>query len=317
MIYPWQQHLWDEVMRCWQQQRWPHASLFYGAMGLGKHAFIQQLAQTLLCESNQSQPCHHCQACHLFEAKTHPDFNWIQPEENSKTIKIEVIRQLMTTALLTPRYGRYQIIVLAPAEALTHAAANALLKALEEPVSQTVFFLLSQQPQQLPVTVRSRCQSWSFDRCDDAKKKNWLKKELNLDNNKIETLLDLYAGPLLAKAHWTTQQTHYQQVFNQWLATLQGQQDVVTTATTWSALDLSQLFSWLYHWVTALIRHQAYPINNAAIQPLIDWARPISPQDLFKLLDCIVQARQHFTLNQLKPQSCLEAILLTGLSLKK
>ena len=310
MIYPWQQTLWHRICQQWQQQRLPHAWLLHGAQGLGKMAFVSHFSKALLCENSNKNchPCEHCHACTLFDANNHPDFTLYQTDEKNKTITIDKVRQLINTVQLTPRYGRYQIIVLAPAETMNIAASNALLKVLEEPPAQTLFFLIAQQPQRLPLTIRSRCQAWSFDRCELKLKQQWLQQQMpQLD---MDTLLQLSNQPLLAENQWQ-QMEQQQQIINDWQKTQTGQQNIVTTANTWAKLEHNQLFIWLYQTTRQLIKTRLIQSPNHRLQALSNSMQKLSNQQLFLLLDSITHHQQLCNQHQLKPQSCFESILLT------
>jgi DNA polymerase III subunit delta' len=88
----------------------------------------------------------------------HPDLHWLFPLEDKETISIDQVREVIEAFTLTAHRGGAKVILIEPAEALTTAAANALLKTLEEPTPRGYLFLVSHQPGRLPATVRSRCQ---------------------------------------------------------------------------------------------------------------------------------------------------------------
>jgi len=88
----------------------------------------------------------------------HPDLHWLYPEEDKETISVEQVRDLIDSFALTSHRGRGKVVIVEPAEALTAAAANALLKTLEEPSPNSYLLLLSHQPGRLVATIRSRCQ---------------------------------------------------------------------------------------------------------------------------------------------------------------
>ncbi len=161
-LYPWQNRQWQHLLSQYQQQRLPHALLLSGAMGLGKLAFAQRFAEYLLCKSPSTQACGQCSGCHLIRANNHPDLLCIFPEENGKNIKVDQIREMVITLNQTAQRTGYKVVMLAPAEALNKAAANALLKTLEEPAGKVIFILVSHQPKALPATVFSRCQQIQF-----------------------------------------------------------------------------------------------------------------------------------------------------------
>ena len=89
----------------------------------------------------------------------HPDLHWLFPESGRRTLTVDQIRVAAHTLSLTSLISQAKVLILEPADAMTTAAANALLKTLEEPSAETYLFLLSHQPGRLPATIRSRCQS--------------------------------------------------------------------------------------------------------------------------------------------------------------
>ncbi len=130
-----------------------HAWLYVGGDFATKVAAAKALAKTLLCATGSQA---------LWQAGTHPDYFYIAPEENGRSIKIEQVRNLIEKLQQKPQHAAYQVAIIAPAEAMTTAAANALLKTLEEPTGEVVLILISEQPQRLLATVRSRCQIKRF-----------------------------------------------------------------------------------------------------------------------------------------------------------
>lgn len=188
---PWQQRIYAQACAALDSGRLGHALLFCGPPRLGKRAVAERLAQRLLCVSrtDEGEPCGQCHGCRLFLGRVqrdplevrpdgepshpfghsaHPDALFIGHEVNDKTgkprteIVIEQIRVLSEKLALTPQYGGAQIAILDPAEAINHAACNALLKTLEEPNNGRYLWLVSAQPARLPATIRSRCQRLEF-----------------------------------------------------------------------------------------------------------------------------------------------------------
>ena len=103
-----------------------------------------------------------CSQCRKIDAGVHPDVLTIGLEEEASEIKIAQIRSLLQTLGLRPLEGRHKVFIIDPADAMNAAAANALLKGLEEPPEDSYFILLSPSPQSLLMTVRSRCQTYPF-----------------------------------------------------------------------------------------------------------------------------------------------------------
>ena len=113
--------------------RMPHALLIHEAPGTGGEWLAGWAAALVLCERGKAAPCLDCTACRRVAAATHPDVNWLRPQEESRQIRIEQVRELSAELALTSHGGGYKVGIVTPADALNRFAANALLKTLEEP----------------------------------------------------------------------------------------------------------------------------------------------------------------------------------------
>lgn len=136
------------------QRRLPSGLLFQGPQGSGKKSAAVAIASSL-----------------LGSAEHHPDLISIAPEKNS--IKIEVIRQLISRVNLKPFQASHVVVIIEDADTMTTAAANALLKTLEEPPDFVLFILMTATPEELPTTIRSRCQRVAFQIETETLQKNF------------------------------------------------------------------------------------------------------------------------------------------------
>jgi DNA polymerase-3 subunit delta' len=153
----------DRLRRKLREGRFPHALIFGGPEGVGKRSFALMLAKALNCrESDADDFCDSCSQCRKIDAGTHPDVVMVGLEEEASEIKIAQIRDLLHVLELRPLEGINKVFIIDPADAMNTAAANALLKGLEEPPDNSYFILLSSNPHSLMVTVRSRSQSYAF-----------------------------------------------------------------------------------------------------------------------------------------------------------
>ncbi len=174
-IPPWLEAPWRRLQECRTDDRLPHALLLAGPGGVGKALFARELAEALLCTSPRSdgRACGACRACRLINAGSHPDLFRLEPVEG-RAIPVEGVRALREVLALRSQYGGWRIAWIAAAERMTSAAANALLKTLEEPGPQSLLLLVSDRPDLLPATVRSRCQRLALPIPPHAQALAWL-----------------------------------------------------------------------------------------------------------------------------------------------
>ncbi len=150
-----------QLQRILDSGRLAHAYLFWGPDGVGKTMAAMAFAQAILCTSRQGgDSCGECVSCRKVMAGSHPDLVVVSPAGNS--IKIGQVRDLHNQMGLQRFEGRHRVVVIRQAETMTEEAANALLKALEEPVGETVYILVSHNPALLLLTILSRCLAVQF-----------------------------------------------------------------------------------------------------------------------------------------------------------
>ena len=158
---------WNLWSTAYREGHLPHAILVTGMPGTGKRWLVEEFIRGLQCRqpNSQGRACGQCLSCkqfisrHRMAEKSHPDIDWVTASRY--TVGIEEIRSRIIERLsLKSSYDRMKILVLDPAERMTVAAANALLKSLEEPPEKSTIFLISDQPGRLLPTIRSRCQKY-------------------------------------------------------------------------------------------------------------------------------------------------------------
>lgn len=176
---PWQAAALDQLALRREQNQLPHALLISGAEGLGKARFAESLASLLLCASPRNyRACGHCGACQVAQGGGHGDYRWLAPAPDKRAIGIDAVRAMLGFIQQTSGYGSHKVLAIAPAEAMTTAAANALLKTLEEPAGNSALLLVSHRPSDLPATVRSRCQQVVLPTPTLEASLRWLQDEL-------------------------------------------------------------------------------------------------------------------------------------------
>jgi len=176
--------------------RLPHALLIGSQPGLGGAAFARILAGSLMCHRPKADfhACGNCPGCLTYANASHPDFREIIALEKRVSIGIDQIRALSLDMSMTPQSGPIQVALIAHAEQMTHAAANALLKTLEEPAPSTVLLLQTEQPGKLIPTILSRCQRLNLTAPARAEALAWLSAESSGAPALRESALDLALG---------------------------------------------------------------------------------------------------------------------------
>lgn len=157
----------DYLKKIIAEEKFPHAVIFAGIEGIGKRLAAELCAAALLCENpHDGEPCGTCESCHLVAARSHPDFYVVEAEETktARNIKIGQIRDMQAEASLRPINSARRVVIIDGAELMNKAAANCLLKTIEEPPSQTIFILLTANRSNLLMTIRSRCMTINFDK---------------------------------------------------------------------------------------------------------------------------------------------------------
>jgi len=161
-----QDHVTRTLMNALSQNRIAHGYIFSGHRGIGKTTIARIVAQALNCRTEigtearpTPEPCGVCESCTEIRQGNAVDVIEIDAATNRG---IDEIRELRDAARYAPSRDRYKIYILDEAHQITDAAFNALLKTLEEPPSHVIFMMATTQPEDIPQTIRSRCQHFSF-----------------------------------------------------------------------------------------------------------------------------------------------------------
>lgn len=276
---PWLLPLWRRAFTL--GERLPHAILLAGAPGSGKRLFAEKLAQSLLCEAADKQgfACGECGSCKWFAAANHPDMHRMVPaseeagddadaeadgdsgkkeKKKSDQIRIDQMRDMQGLLEISSHQGGRRVVLIDPAEAMNPAAANALLKSLEEPPNDAVFLLVSHAPRRLLPTIRSRCQVWDFPCPDPEVATQWLKARgaanpdavLGFASGLPLAALTFVDGPLaearqrFARDMVALPKTDPLKLAGQWEAWLKAKDSEKT------GMSMTLLVSWLQRWLS-------------------------------------------------------------------
>jgi DNA polymerase-3 subunit delta' len=187
--------------------------VFAGPPGVGKGTTARALATLYLCpKARDAKPCGQCESCRLMSAEppTHPDFATVyrqlrrleKKDAVAKDLAIDVVRQyLVAPANLKPALGHGKVFVVEEAHLMNPNAQNSLLKTLEEPFGRTLILLLTDQPDQLLPTIKSRTQLLRFNALDTALVTKELTKR-GIDPATAKLAADLSEGSLGSALQW-------------------------------------------------------------------------------------------------------------------
>jgi DNA polymerase-3 subunit delta' len=314
-LYPWQSGMWRKLAS--ERTRLPHALLLHGRRGIGKREFALEFARALLCQTPvASAACGKCTSCHLFEVGTHPDFRLIEPLENEeaeegsragRNITIAQIRELEDFVALSTHHHGARIIVVHPAESLNAAAANALLKTLEEPTEHTVFLMISHQPHQLLPTVRSRCRQMAMPMPDVNEARGWLAGQGTPD---AELCLALAGGAPLEAVRYADRD--YLATRKTFLAALSdpAQLDWLKLAEQGAKQDLANQVDWLQKWIHDMVAARLFGMvryNPDFTRPLQELGARVNLTALLRFARELTGVRRHVR-HPLNAQLLLESV---------
>jgi DNA polymerase-3 subunit delta' len=317
-LLPWQQSQWDHIVKRIQKDTMPHALLLNGAEGIGKQRFAEHLAAAITCQSSIADaPCGMCKSCSLQQAGTHPDIILITPEEKGKAIKIDAIRDLIEMSGKTTQNGKQRVVIISPAEAMNRAAANALLKTLEEPVPSTQILMVTHALKRLPATILSRCQRLDFRQIPNEMASEWLESQLDAS---LASQAFTGGAPLLALENSERVAAASERLQNL-LQVAQRAANPVSIAENWSSEENSVVFDDLSRIFADLTRYLATGVEDFRYLPdssstYLQIAAVCEQDALFRFIDEMQTLRMKQAHN-LNAQMMYEKLIVSWLALTR
>ncbi|HSN22191.1 MAG TPA: DNA polymerase III subunit delta' [Usitatibacter sp.] len=310
------------------RERLPHAILVHGAAGIGKTRFIRALAAAVLCERPRSGlACGECESCHWLEQGNHPDLREIVPEaadeedegaegeggkaEKAKSlvIKVDQVRAVAGFISLSTHRAGFRVLLLHPAESLHPAAANALLKTLEEPPPATLIALASDRPARLLATIRSRCRMLALPMPDRAAALAWLRANGVAE---AEAALGTAGGaPLLAQELSAPEEAQFRRKLLAELAK-PGGADVLAFAASVDRGAVERLIFWMQTWVQDLVRVRlaGKARHHAELAAALEARQRSADLDALFALDRELAAARRLASHPLNPRLLAEHLLM-------
>lgn len=334
MIFPWQTDDWQALNALRAQM--PHAILLHGQAGIGKRALAMAFGQALLCSTPASdgQACGQCESCHWLEQGNHPDFHLVRPEAlddesdgadssdsgketkesskkkaPSKIIRIEQVRRLIDAVGVGTHRGGWRVVVMYPLEMLPVEAANALLKTLEEPPSNTLFLLITDRIDRLLPTILSRCRQQAVQPPSAETALAWLKAQGVPDAAAL--LAESGNAPLAAQEAASADERPQLSALVEQLSRA-GSFEPLAAAELLQKTPLPLVFGTLQRWLFDLIslkmagRPRYFPAHADAAAACAAMVEPLALQSMLRA----VQERRRHEHHPLAARLVLESVFL-------
>lgn len=293
---PWLAEAFASLQSAAESGRLPQGLLIHEAPGAGGLHLVKHVARLVLC-TGTPRSCGQCPACRRVDSGDHPDLLRIVPPEESKLqqIGVDEIRDACAQLVLSSYEGRGSVAVVLPADAMTHQAANSLLKTLEEPRAGLHIVLLTSRPSALPATIHSRCQRLRLRAPTTTEAQQWLKAQRPSDD--WAAALEACGGNvLMALDHDPAQLRQLRDDTTRALAeAVRGRLDVLRTADPWSKDELPLRLNCIESWLTQrILRDPSLGGESAEMRTgthLPEGASALNMAQTFGLLDTVREVR--------------------------
>ncbi len=252
----WLDEIYDRLEKSIQDHQSAHAFLLTGYLGIGKADLALKLATTFLSENTN-----------LNNKEGIPDCQIINPDEGKQIISIDQIRALKSFLLLTSLKGKGKVGIINPADAMNRAAANSLLKILEEPPKDTLIILVSESINNLPRTIISRVQVIAVKTPSKETTLSWLKTMNNKED--WEQIIDIFGSrPILLEQLGYDHLNHQiELVANDLENLLKKKVKPSQLANSWKSEDLEINLRILYFWFSQFLYHNLLQERESKILP--------------------------------------------------
>ncbi len=282
-----------------------HISHFYlisGPVGSGRHTLARLLAAAILCQGTR-KPCLSCNPCRKVMENIHPDFITVDDAEK-KTVSVELIRQARADMYIQPNESDHKIYLFPRAQDMRVEAQNALLKILEEPPKYGVFILLTDNPERLLPTVRSRCTELSLAPLEENILRDALKREFPEASAEDIAAAMARSGGFLGQAKLELAQgSDLPPQTAQFAACFAGR-DALALAQLMASLEKQkrdQLIPLLEQWRNLLENSLAYRSGMSAVSAAArDIGTRRSPRDLMAAIEALQKAI-HYAQGNISP----------------
>lgn len=280
------------------------AYLFTGAAGIGKTLTALTFAKALNCKKEEVDSCDECSSCRKIEHHIHPDVRIITPENDS--IKIEQIRNLKRESSYKLYEGRKKVWIIEKADKFGVAAANSILKILEEPPPQVVLILISQTKEGLLPTILSRCEVIRFFPLPLPEIEKIIAQQLPQSSDRIYILAKLARGSA-GEALYLAKEKNTLKIREELLNALRKNmnlEEIFKLAAQWAnhkEKELQRIFDVILFWFRDILilkqGGEKWLINYDKVKELAREKDKYSAQDIKKIMETIEKARYYLKSN--------------------
>ena len=270
-----------------------HAYMFEGPSGIGKAVFIYKIAKGFLCkELPHIEYCNKCKSCHLYDEGNHPDFYNVFIEEGKKNISINQIKDLQESIYESSFLGSNKVFLINPLEKLNKEAFNSFLKNLEEPPLGSIFLLITNRPQNIPLTIKSRCLCVQMEKPRQDLTKKWLNK--NFDSiQDLDLILKLSKGrPIIASKMINIKIEELRKEFYKEMAEfIKSGSNLLEISEKWPKDKSSMLIKleWMSDLIMDCLRYKFLPDSNKPFRDTSEMciylSNRVTSNDFFMLLE--------------------------------
>jgi len=315
LAFPWHEPLVKQIESAWLKDRLPHALLLHGQAGLGKRRLAEWVARGLLCGNSRDQldACGQCNGCRLAAAGSHPDLMRVTPEEGKHQLSVDQVRAVSEWLSMTSHQQGWKIAIIDPAQLMTIAAANSLLKTLEEPPARSLLILVASSLQGLPATLRSRCQRLGIPRPPAAMALKWL-SQVTSQAVSPQVLEFTGGAPLRALEVHDAFVSLDEEMRSSMTDLLAGRADVTRVAQFWAKEAMPDRLTWLDLWLMSLAREAVAGTGDLVTfpgqpVPLPTSANVLNISHLYRLADRIRELKSQLLRTALNRDLAAEMLL--------
>lgn len=245
----------------------PHAILISGVKGSGKEDLANWLIQVIQCKNVIKgailQPCRQCKRCNLLLKNNYPDHSTVIPEKN--LLGIDSVRKVSTFFEKTAQIGKIKTVLIPEADKMTVAAANALLKTLEEPTNNSIIVLLSDEHDTLLPTIISRCRLFEI----RPPSGDLLAQHINVNNKSNSAFINLSHLPELSNETVADEYLTFEQTFLNFLTHKEGVTTMIKMVSNsphglrWLEKVITNSMRGLCGWESSIkVENQSTLLNN-------------------------------------------------------